>query len=138
MCKNVKSFTIESLLADFEKAKQKSKLTCQGNKLGTAKGDRLDVLATLVDAYERQHHPIDPPDAIDAIRFRMEQQNLTRKELDFLIRSRGRIAEVLARKRALSIEMIRRLHTELEIPAEILIRPPVKGRRSRKPTSAMS
>ena len=107
-----------------------------GSKLGTAKGDRLDVLATLVDAYEKQHHPIDPPDAIDAIRFRMEQQNLTRKELESLIGSRGRIAEVLARKRALSIDMIRRLHAELEIPAEILIRPTVKGRQSRKPASA--
>jgi HTH-type transcriptional regulator/antitoxin HigA len=109
-----------------------------GSKLGTASGDRLDVLATLVEAYEKQHHPIDPPDAIDAIRFRMEQKNLTRKELESLIGPRGRIAEVLARKRALSIDMIRRLHKELEIPAEILIRPTVKCRRSRKPASATS
>jgi HTH-type transcriptional regulator/antitoxin HigA len=94
-----------------------------GSKSGSAEGDRLDVLATLVDVYEAQHHPMDPPDPIEAIRFRMEQQGLTRKDLEPLIGNRGRVAEVMNRKRGLSIEMIRNLHEQLGISAEILIRP---------------
>ena len=94
-----------------------------GAKSGTPDGDRLDVLATLIDAYEAQHNPMDPPDPIEAIRFRMEQQGLTRKDLEPLIGHRGRVAEVLGRKRGLSIEMIRNLHDKLGIPAEVLIRP---------------
>ncbi|MDB5558604.1 MAG: transcriptional regulator helix turn helix domain [Enterovirga sp.] len=94
-----------------------------GAKSGTVAGDRLDVLATLIEAYELRHHPIDPPDPIEAIRFRMEQQGLERKDLEPLIGTRNRVAEVLGRKRGLSIEMIRRLHDSLGIPAEILIRP---------------
>lgn len=95
-----------------------------GSKLGTPEGDRLDVLSTLVDAYETQHHPIDPPDPVEAIKFRMEQQGLTRKDLEGVIGTRTRIAEVLNRRRSLSIGMIRRLHDRLGIPAEILIRDP--------------
>lgn len=94
-----------------------------GSKSGTPEGDRLDVLATLIDAYEAEHFPMDPPDPIEAIKFRMEQQGLTRKDLEGIIGSRARIAEVLERKRNLSIAMIRRLHAKLGIPAEILIRP---------------
>jgi HTH-type transcriptional regulator/antitoxin HigA len=94
-----------------------------GSKSGTPEGDRLDVLATLIDAYEAEHFPMDPPDPIEAIKFRMEQQGLTRKDLEGIIGSRARIAEVLDRKRNLSIAMIRRLHERLGIPAEILIRP---------------
>jgi HTH-type transcriptional regulator/antitoxin HigA len=94
-----------------------------GAKNGTPKGDRLDVLATLVEAYEVKHHPIDPPDPIEAIRFRMEQQGLTRKDLEPMIGTRNRIAEVLNRKRSLSIDMIRRLHDGLGISADILIQP---------------
>ena|SRR6266403_4627651 len=94
-----------------------------GAKLGTPKGDRLDVLATLIDAYESQHHPIDPPDPIEAIKFRMEQQGLTRKDLEGILGTRTRIAEVLNRRRGLSINMIRRLHDKLGISAEVLIRP---------------
>jgi HTH-type transcriptional regulator/antitoxin HigA len=94
-----------------------------GAKSGTPRGDRLDVLTTLIDAYEAEHFPIDPPDPIDAIKFRMEQQGLTRRDLEAMIGSRTRIAEVLNRKRALSIGMIRRLHEKLGIPAEVLIRP---------------
>lgn len=94
-----------------------------GARSGTPKGDRLDVLATLIDAYEAEHHPIDPPDPVEAIRFRMEQQGLTRKDLEPMIGSRTRVAEVLNRKRNLSIAMIRRLHEGLGIPADILIRP---------------
>lgn len=94
-----------------------------GARSGTPRGDRLDVLATLIDAYESEHHPVDPPDPVEAIRFRMEQQGLTRKDLEPMIGSRTRVAEVLNRKRSLSIAMIRRLHDGLGIPAEILIRP---------------
>lgn len=90
---------------------------------GTADGDRLDVLATLIDAYETEHFPMDPPDPIEAIRFRMEQQGLTRKDLEPMIGTRTRVAEVLNRRRGLSIEMIRRLHEGLGISAEVLIRP---------------
>jgi HTH-type transcriptional regulator / antitoxin HigA len=94
-----------------------------GAKSGTLAGDRLDVLATLIDAYEAAHYPMDPPDPIEAIKFRMEQQGLTRKDLEPLIGTRTRVAEVLNRKRNLSIEMIRRLHDKLGISAEVLIRP---------------
>jgi HTH-type transcriptional regulator/antitoxin HigA len=94
-----------------------------GSPLGTPEGDRLDVLATLIDASEAEHHPIDPPDPIEAILFRMEQQGLTRKDLEPLIGTRTRVAEVLNRKRGLSIGMIRRLHETLGISAEVLIRP---------------
>ena len=94
-----------------------------GAKSGTRDGDRLDVLATLIDAYEEGHYPIDPPDPIEAIKFRMEQQGLTRRDLEEIIGTRTRIAEVLNRKRGLSIGMIRRLHERLGIPAEVLIRP---------------
>jgi HTH-type transcriptional regulator / antitoxin HigA len=94
-----------------------------GAASGTANGDRLDVLATLIDAFEAKHHAMDPPDPIEAIKFRMEQQGLTRKDLEDIIGTRTRIAEVLNRKRSLSIGMIRRLHDRLGISAEILIQP---------------
>jgi HTH-type transcriptional regulator/antitoxin HigA len=77
----------------------------------------------LVDVYESQHHPLDPPDAIEAIKFRMEQQGLSRKDLEGILGTRTRIAEVLNRRRSLSINMIRRLHEKLGISAEVLIRP---------------
>jgi HTH-type transcriptional regulator/antitoxin HigA len=99
-----------------------------GAPSGTADGDRLDVLATLIDAYESEHFPMDPPDPIDAIRFRMEQQGLSRKDLEGLIGTRTRVAEVLNRRRGLSINMIRRLHERLGISAEVLIRPPRRSR----------
>jgi HTH-type transcriptional regulator/antitoxin HigA len=103
-----------------------------GAKSGTPEGDRLDVLATLIDAYEATRFPMDPPDPIEAIRFRMEQQGLTRKDLEPHIGTRTRVAEVLNRRRNLSIAMIRRLHEGLGIPAEVLIRPtrPPKARHS--------
>ena len=88
---------------------------------GTAEGDQLDVLITLIQAYEREHYPIPPPDPIEAIKFRAEQMGIGRKGLEGIIGSRARVAEVLAGTRALSIAMIRRLHRELHIPAEILI-----------------
>ena len=77
-----------------------------GAKSGTPKGDRLDVLATLIDAYEAEHYPMGPPDPVEAIKFRMEQQGLSRKDLEPLIGTRTRVAEILNRKRSLSIGMI--------------------------------
>ena len=76
-----------------------------------------------MDAYENEHYPMDPPDPIDAIKFRMEQQGLSRKDLEGLLGSRTRVAEVLNRRRGLSINMIRRLHEKLGISVEILVRP---------------
>jgi HTH-type transcriptional regulator/antitoxin HigA len=81
------------------------------------------VLATLIDVYEARHFPMDPPDPIEAIRFRMEQQGITRRDLEPMIGTRARVAEVLNRKRNLSIEMIRRLHDQLGISADVLIQP---------------
>jgi HTH-type transcriptional regulator/antitoxin HigA len=98
-----------------------------GAKAGTSEGDRLDVLATLVDAYEAEQYPMDPPDPVEAIKFRMEQQGLTRRDLEEIIGTRTRIAEVLNRKRGLSIAMIRRLHERLGISADVLIRPSRKS-----------
>lgn len=110
---------------DYEKAMAEV-ARLWGAPSGTPEGDRLDVLATLIDAWEAEHEPIDPPDPIEAIKFRMEQQGLTRKDLEGIIGSRTRIAEVLNRKRGLSIGMIRRLHEQLGISAEVLIRPYAK------------
>lgn len=108
--------------ADYERA-MKELARLWGARPRTPKGDRLDVLVTLIEAYEEEHYPIDLPDPIDAIKFHMEQQGLTRKDLEPLIGSRTRVAEILNRKRSLSIAMIRRLHEKLGIPAEILIQP---------------
>lgn len=94
-----------------------------GARSGTPEGDRLDVLATLIEAYEIRRHPVDPPDPIEAIRFRMEQQGLDRRALEPMIGTRNRVAEVLGRRRGLSIGMIRRLHEGLGISADVLIRP---------------
>jgi HTH-type transcriptional regulator/antitoxin HigA len=85
-------------------------------------GDRLDVLGTLVQAYEAKHYPIDPPNPIDAIKFRMEQSGMTVKDLVPYIGPLNRVYEVLSHKRSLSLSMIRRLSDGLNIPAEILIR----------------
>src|SRR5580704_13994713 len=111
--------------ADYEKAPAEIE-RLWGTKSGTPQGDRLDILATLIEAYEAEHHPMEPPDPVEAIKFRMEQQGLTRKDLEPLIGTRTRVAEVLNRKRSLSITMIRRLHERLGISAEVLIRPSQK------------
>jgi HTH-type transcriptional regulator/antitoxin HigA len=94
-----------------------------GAKSGTPDGDRLDVLATLIEVYEAKHYPMDPPDPIEAIKFRMEQQGLSRKDLEPIFGTRNRTSEILNRRRGLSIEMIRQLHDRLGISAEVLIRP---------------
>jgi len=102
-----------------------------GAKEGTPDGDRLDVLTTLAEAYEETHFPIDMPDPIEAIKFRLEQQGEDKKALVGIIGSRTRVYEVLRRDRALSLAMIRRLNKRFRIPAEVLIRP-VRVRRRKQ------
>jgi HTH-type transcriptional regulator/antitoxin HigA len=101
-----------------------------GAEEGTPEGDRLDVLAILVEAYEEAHFPIDVPDPIEAIKFRLEQQGEDKKALIGVIGNRTRVYEVLQRDRTLSLAMIRRLHSQFHIPAEVLIRP-VRMRRKK-------
>jgi HTH-type transcriptional regulator / antitoxin HigA len=93
-----------------------------GARAGTKEADQLDVLVTLVDAYEAKHHPIDPPDPIDAIKFRLEQMGLDRTDLAKIIGSRSRVSEILARRRPLTIKMIARIRESLGISADVLIR----------------
>ncbi len=91
-------------------------------KRGTPEGDRLDVLVTLVEAWEAKHYPIDLPDPVAAIEYHMEQQGLAPKDLVPYIGNRNRVYEVLNRKRPLTLKMIWRLHSGLGIPAESLIK----------------
>lgn len=97
----------------------------------TPEGDELDVLATLVDAYEARHDALDAPDPVAAIQFRMEQQQLSRKDLEPLIGSRARVSEVLTGKRPLTLEMVRRVKGGLGISADLLIMPAPALERSR-------
>jgi len=97
---------------------------------GTPEGDRLEVLTTLVEAYEQAHFPMDAPDPIEAIKFRLEQQGADKKALVGVIGNRTRVYEVLRRDRPLSLAMIRRLNRTLKIPAEVLIRPIHKRKRT--------
>ena len=92
-----------------------------GAEADTPEGDKLDVLITLIEAYEAKHHPIAPPDPVEAILFRMEQAGLQRKDLEPYIGHSGRVSEVLNHKRPLTLEMIRKLWTGLHIPLESLI-----------------
>lgn len=91
-------------------------------KRNTPEGDRLDLLATLVEAWEAKHYPLDEPDPVAAIRYHMEQQGLAAKDLVPFVGSRSRVYEVLNRKRRLSLKMIWKLHKGLGIPAESLIK----------------
>ena len=90
-------------------------------KPNTSMGDRLDVLVTLVEAYEQKHYKIDPPDPIEAIKFRMEQLDLKPSDLAKILGGRSRVSEVLNRKRKLTVEMMRSLRKHLAIPAESLL-----------------
>ena len=98
--------------------------TLMGAAPNTPRGERLDVLVALVEAYERKHYTFDAPDPVEAIKFRMEQMGLSPKDLEPMIGRRNRVYEVLNRKRPLTMKMAWRLHRELGIPAESLIRPP--------------
>jgi len=99
-----------------------SRLVDKDPKAGTPDGDRLDVLATLIQAYEALHYPIPAPDPIECLLHVMEARAMTRKDLEPYIGSRGRVSEILNRTRPLSLTMIRNLHAALGIPAEILVR----------------
>jgi HTH-type transcriptional regulator/antitoxin HigA len=104
-----------------------------GTTPGTEEGDLLDVLITLVEAYERQHFPIDLPDPVEAIKFRLEQQGQDYRALIGVIGHRTRVYEVMRRDRPLSLAMIRSLHRKLQIPAEVLLHP---GRLRKKRAAA--
>lgn len=91
-------------------------------------GEHFEVLLALIQVYEARHHPVDPPDPIEAIKFRMEQQGLTPKDLASMIGRPNRVYEVLSRRRPLTLAMIRKLHAQLGIPAESLIGVGVAGR----------
>jgi HTH-type transcriptional regulator/antitoxin HigA len=112
--------------ADYRAAlKQIEKL--MSAKANTAEGEKLDVLATLVEAYERKHYPLDLPDPIEAIKFEMERRGLTVKDLEPFIGKPNRVYEILNHKRPLTLQMIQRLHSRLGIPAESLIKTVTRG-----------
>jgi len=102
-----------------------------GAEENSAEGDRLEILTTLVEVYEEAHFPMDLPDPIEAIKFRLEQQGEDQSALIGILGSRTRVYEVLRRDRPLSLNMIRQLNRRLKIPAEILIQP-VRTRRKRR------
>ncbi|MCL5429107.1 MAG: transcriptional regulator [Chloroflexi bacterium] len=91
-------------------------------KPNTPEGDYLDVLSTLVEKYEDEHYPIEAPDAVEALQYFMESRGLSRTDLEEYIGGSGRVSEVLRRKRGLSLSMIRKLHFELGVPAEALLK----------------
>jgi HTH-type transcriptional regulator/antitoxin HigA len=88
---------------------------------GTPEADEMEILVVLIEAYENKHYPISPADPVEAIKFRMDQQGLTPRDLEAYIGSSGRVSEVLNRKRSLSLRMVKRLHDGLRIPYESLL-----------------
>lgn len=117
----------DAALADIERL--------MAAKFDTRAGDRLDILVTLVEAYEDKHWHIDPPDPIEAIKSRMTQRGLTRRDLAQVLGSKSRVSEVLNRKRPLTLAMIQRLHKEWGIPAESLIRPTTRSLHRKRVTT---
>ena len=108
--------------ADYESALKEIERLWDRAQPGTPDGEKFDVLSTLVDAYEREHIAIPTPDPIEAIRFRMEQEGLTTKDLLPIFKTRARASEVMAKRRRLNLPMIRRLHARLSIPVECLVK----------------
>jgi HTH-type transcriptional regulator/antitoxin HigA len=106
---------------DYRHALKKIEALMQA-KRNTPEGDRLDMLVTLVEAWERKHYPLDLPDPVEAIKYHMEQNGLAPRDLIPFIGSRNRVHEVLNRKRPLTLKMIQRLHAGLRIPAESLLK----------------
>ena len=92
-----------------------------GSKIDTPEGDELDLLITLVESYEMKNFPIAPPDPIDAIKFRMEQMNLSNEDMIEYLGSQSRVSEILNRKRSLTLGMIKSLYKGLKIPADVLL-----------------
>src|SRR6266542_5410339 len=95
-----------------------------GSKPGTPEGDEFEILFTLVEKFEDEHYPIEPPDPIEAIKYAMEERNLTKSELAKYLGYKSRVLEVLNGKRKLTLPMIRSLHKNLDIPADVLIKEP--------------
>jgi HTH-type transcriptional regulator / antitoxin HigA len=106
---------------DYRQALKEIETLMQARR-NTPEGDRLDVLVTLVEAWEHRHYPLDLPDPIEAIKYHMEQNELAPRDLIPFIGSRNRVHEVLNRKRPLTLKMIQRLHAGLRIPAESLLK----------------
>ena len=117
MVMNIKPIKTED---DYDLALQEIE-SLFGTPIGSEKSDRLEVLVTLVQAYEAKNHPIGPPDPIAAIEYEMEKRGLSRKDLEDVIGSSGRVSEVLNRQRPLTVSMIKRLHRAYQISPEILI-----------------
>ncbi|MCB1985556.1 MAG: transcriptional regulator, partial [Nitrosomonas sp.] len=111
--------------ADYRSALKEIELLMSAEP-NTPEGEKLDVLVTLIEAYEHKHFPLDLPDPVEAIKFEMEQKGLTVKDLEPMIGKSNRVYEVLNRKRSLTLTMIRKLHRELGIPAESLIKQSVE------------
>ena len=116
---NIKPIKTDS---DYTEALQEVE-SLMSAKINTPEGDKLDVLVTLIESYEKKHHPILPPEPVEAIIHQMESQGLSRKDLESVLGSRARVSEILNRKRSLSLNTIRKLQKNLGISAEILIKP---------------
>ena len=114
---------------DYEQALQRVESLWKSPE-GSAENDELDVLATLIEAYEREHFPVDLPDPVEAIKFRLEQEGKDSRALIGVIGQRTRVYEVLQGKRSLSLDMIRELHGKLGIPASVLIQPARKPKKA--------
>jgi HTH-type transcriptional regulator/antitoxin HigA len=106
---------------DYQNALEEISILFNANP-NTSEGDKLEILATLVQAYEEEHYPLDLPDAVDALNYWMESRGLERKDLEVYIGTRARISEILNRKRELTLTMIRKLNEGLHIPADLLIK----------------
>jgi HTH-type transcriptional regulator/antitoxin HigA len=107
---------------DYERALRRVEALWEARE-GSRESDELDILATLIEAYEREHYPIDPPDPVEAIKFRLEQEGKDTRALIGVIGGRTRVYEIMCGKRSLSLNMIRKLHLKFGIPANVLIRP---------------
>lgn len=105
---------------DYEHALGRLEIIFDAKK-GTKDGDELEILGILINQYEEEHFPIDLPDPIEAIKFRMEQLGYTQNDLAKVVGLKSRASEILNRKRKLSLEMIRQLHEKLNIPTDVLI-----------------
>ena len=107
--------------ADYEKALKRFEVIFDA-AVNTPEGDEAELLSILIGKYEDEHYPIDPPDPIEAIKFRMEQMDMNKQDLAKVIGYKSRVSEIFTRKRKLSLQMIRRLHDKMKIPYESLIK----------------
>jgi len=105
---------------DYQKALDRLELIFDAKK-GTSEGDELEILSILIDSYENENFPIEMPDPIEAIKFRMEQMGMKQKDLAKLVGFKSRVSEILNKKRKLTLNMIRKLNTTLHIPTEVLV-----------------